>query len=144
MTNHLHTPYFIDLINSGTLTLHDLEIPVPERFVKPEERKHLYVPGSPNATVGIVGKQTLTATERSSLMNCPHWLHRKLSKSKLPVQPMMTKNGKVFTLTNSSPTAPEVVNMTSSGAAGCDKFVNMTTLPISANVVVSRDTWSYM
>jgi len=55
VTNYLHTPYFIDLINSGTLTLHDLEIPVPERFVEPEQRRHLYVPGSQKATVGIVG-----------------------------------------------------------------------------------------
>ena len=55
VTNNLQTPYFIDLINSGSLVLPDLEIPVPERFVKPEERQHLYVPGSPVATVGIVG-----------------------------------------------------------------------------------------
>ena len=56
VTNYLHTPYFVDLINSGSMVLPDLEIPVDERFVKPEERKHLYVPGSPDAKVGIVGK----------------------------------------------------------------------------------------
>lgn len=56
VTNYLHTPFFIDLINSGSLVLPDLEIPVPERFVKPEERQHLYVPGSPEAYVGLVGK----------------------------------------------------------------------------------------
>lgn len=55
VTNYLHTPYFVDLISSGSMVLPDLEIVVPERFVKPEERKHLYVPGSPVATVGIVG-----------------------------------------------------------------------------------------
>ena len=56
VTNFLHTPYFIDLINSGSLVLPDLEIPVPEQFVKPEQRQHLYVPGSQIADVGIVGK----------------------------------------------------------------------------------------
>jgi len=55
VTNYLHTPYFVDMFSSGSLTLPDLEIPVPERFVIPEERRHLYVPGSPVATVGIVG-----------------------------------------------------------------------------------------
>ncbi|ELT94901.1 hypothetical protein CAPTEDRAFT_205407 [Capitella teleta] len=55
VTNFLHTPYVIDLINSGSLVLPDLEIPVPERFVKPQERQHLYVPGSPECHVGIVG-----------------------------------------------------------------------------------------
>lgn len=56
VTNYLHTPFLIDLINSGSLVLPDLEVPVPERFVKPQERQHLYVPGSPKAHVGIVGQ----------------------------------------------------------------------------------------
>nr|UCK81479.1 macroglobulin-complement related protein-like 1 [Arenicola marina] len=55
VTNYYNTPYFIDLISSGSLVLPDLQIPVPELFIKPEERQHLYVPGSPGAYVGIVG-----------------------------------------------------------------------------------------
>ena len=47
----------MDLIESGSMTLPDLEIPVPDRFVEPEARKHLYVPGSPVAKVAIVGKE---------------------------------------------------------------------------------------
>ena len=49
----------MDLIESGSMTLPDLEIPVPDRFVEPEARKHLFVPGSPVAKVGIVGNGNL-------------------------------------------------------------------------------------
>ena len=56
VTNFLHTPYFIDLISSGSQVLPDLEIPVPERFIRPQERQHLFVPGSQRATIGIVGR----------------------------------------------------------------------------------------
>lgn len=52
----MHTPYFIDLISSGSMVLPDLAVPVPERFIKPQERQHLYVPGSPEAYIGVVGK----------------------------------------------------------------------------------------
>lgn len=55
VTNYLNTPFVIDLINKGSRVIPDLEIPVPERFIRPQERQHLYVPGSPEATVGIVG-----------------------------------------------------------------------------------------
>ena len=50
----------MDLIESGSMTLPDLEIPVPDRFVEPEARKHLFVPGSPVAKVGIVGNEKFT------------------------------------------------------------------------------------
>ena len=50
----------MDLIESGSMTLPDLEIPVPDRFVEPEARKHLFVPGSPVAKVGIVGNGNYT------------------------------------------------------------------------------------
>ena len=33
----------------------DLKIPVPEIFIHPEIRENLYVPGSPKATVSLVG-----------------------------------------------------------------------------------------
>ncbi len=56
VTNYFNTPYLIDLINHGSLMIPDLEIPVPERFIYPERRQHIYVPGSAYAYVGIVGK----------------------------------------------------------------------------------------
>jgi len=55
ITNIYHTPFLIDLINSGSMTHPDLRIAVPERFVNPGERHHLYVPGSGKAFVSIVG-----------------------------------------------------------------------------------------
>ena len=39
----------------------DLDIPVPERFVDPGTRQHLYVPGSEQATVSVVGTSLLLA-----------------------------------------------------------------------------------
>ena len=61
MTSYWHTPYFIDLINSGSIIMPDLDIPVPERFVDPGTRQHLYVPGSEQATVSVVGTSVLLA-----------------------------------------------------------------------------------
>lgn len=55
VTNYYHTPYFVDLISSGSMRFPDLEIPVPEQFIRPNLNKHLYVPGSPQCRVGIVG-----------------------------------------------------------------------------------------
>ncbi|CAH1779511.1 unnamed protein product [Owenia fusiformis] len=55
VTNYYNTPYLIDLISQGSLIIPDLEIPVPEQFVVPEQREHRYVPGSPRAFVNIVG-----------------------------------------------------------------------------------------
>lgn len=55
VTNYYNTPYLIDLISSGYQIIPDFEIPVPEQFVYPEQRRHMYVPGSAEATVSIVG-----------------------------------------------------------------------------------------
>ena len=55
VTNYYNTPYLIDLINQGSLIVPDFEIPVPETFLYPEQRQHLYVPGSAEAYVGIIG-----------------------------------------------------------------------------------------
>ncbi len=54
--NEWHTPYLVDLIHSGSLLIPDLDIIVPERFIDPGERKHLYVPGSEKAVLSIVGE----------------------------------------------------------------------------------------
>ncbi|XP_064641488.1 CD109 antigen-like isoform X2 [Lineus longissimus] len=55
VTNHYHTPYLVDLLRTGSNILPDLDIPVPEQFTTPEQREHLYVPGSGRALVRIVG-----------------------------------------------------------------------------------------
>ncbi len=56
ITNVYHTPYLVDLINQGSKIIPDFEIQVPERFIAPERREHLYVPGSPTCRVSLVGK----------------------------------------------------------------------------------------
>ncbi|CAH1782654.1 unnamed protein product [Owenia fusiformis] len=55
VTNTWHTPYFVDLVKFSQIIIPDLWIPVPERFVLPEQRQHLYVPGSVSTKVSIVG-----------------------------------------------------------------------------------------
>ncbi|KAK2182230.1 hypothetical protein NP493_362g02042 [Ridgeia piscesae] len=55
VTNYYNTPYLIDLISSGFQIVPDFEIPVPEQFVYPEQRRHLYVPGSAESIVTVVG-----------------------------------------------------------------------------------------
>ncbi|CAH1797576.1 unnamed protein product [Owenia fusiformis] len=55
VTNYFHIPYTIDLISQGSLYMPDMEIPIPEKFIVPEQREHLYVPGSQKAWVNIVG-----------------------------------------------------------------------------------------
>ena len=56
VTNAYHTPALIDLVNKGAVIVPDLWIPVPERFIYPGQREHLYVPGSQKATVTVSGK----------------------------------------------------------------------------------------
>ena len=53
--SYWHTPYFIDLINSGAFITPDLRIPIPERFFVPSSRTHAFVPGSEKAVVTVVG-----------------------------------------------------------------------------------------
>ena len=59
VTNYYNTPYLIDLVSQGSIIIPDFDIPVPERFWLPEQREHLYVPGSAKAFVSIVGKYRL-------------------------------------------------------------------------------------
>ena len=54
--NYYHTPYLIDMIKYGSETIPDLQIPVPDQFVVPEVREHLYVPGSGVADISLFGK----------------------------------------------------------------------------------------
>ncbi|CAD5112021.1 DgyrCDS1271 [Dimorphilus gyrociliatus] len=53
--NYYNTPRMIDMLNSGALSIPDLEIPINQRFLLPEKVRHLYVPGSPHARVSVVG-----------------------------------------------------------------------------------------
>ncbi|CAH1782653.1 unnamed protein product [Owenia fusiformis] len=53
--NEWHTPYFVDLVKFSQVIIPDLWIPIPERFILPEQRHHLYVPGSTSTTVSVVG-----------------------------------------------------------------------------------------
>ncbi|KAL3859107.1 hypothetical protein ACJMK2_009340 [Sinanodonta woodiana] len=53
--NYYHTPYLVDMIRYGSETIPDLQIEVPDQFVVPEVRYHLYVPGSANARLSLFG-----------------------------------------------------------------------------------------
>lgn len=56
ITNVYHTPYMIDLISQGSVIIPDLEVPISEMFWHPEQRAHLYVPGSEKLSVTLVGE----------------------------------------------------------------------------------------
>lgn len=56
VTNFYHTPYLIDLTGQGSVLVPDFDIPVDQVFIPPEKRYHRYVPGSPKATLSMVGK----------------------------------------------------------------------------------------
>ena len=56
VTNRYHTPYFIDLINAGSVKAPDFDIPVPEMFVVSRIRSHIYVKGSARLKFGLIGK----------------------------------------------------------------------------------------
>ncbi|KAK7498039.1 hypothetical protein BaRGS_00010627 [Batillaria attramentaria] len=53
--NYYHTPYLVDLIRFASIQVPDFDVPVPEQFVVPEVREHLYVPGSPAAIPSLFG-----------------------------------------------------------------------------------------
>jgi len=50
-----HTPYLVDLVNSGSLIPPDLKINISERFVDPGARDLLYIPYSGHATLNVYG-----------------------------------------------------------------------------------------
>jgi hypothetical protein len=56
VTNWFNAPYLIDLINSGQLQIPPFDIPVDQRFIYPEQRMHLYVPGSQKAVLNVIGE----------------------------------------------------------------------------------------
>ena len=52
-----HTPFVVDLVNSGSLLIPDLKINISERFVDPGSRKLLYIPYSNKATLYVYGRR---------------------------------------------------------------------------------------
>lgn len=67
--NYYHTPYLIDMIRYGSETIPHLQINVPDQFVVPEVREHLYVPGSGLAQVSLFG-DVVTPGFFKLYMNC--------------------------------------------------------------------------
>ncbi|KAK6185943.1 hypothetical protein SNE40_008070 [Patella caerulea] len=73
--NYYHTPYLIDLIRYGSLIIPDFDVPVPEQFVVPEQREHLYVPGSAVAHLSLFG-DVVTPGFFEDYLNAENILHR--------------------------------------------------------------------
>ena len=69
ITNTYSTPYLIDLVNKGSSLIPDFWIPIPERFLVPNTREHLFVSGSQRATINVAGTC------------CAHSLSTRLSQS---------------------------------------------------------------
>ncbi|WAR12173.1 CPMD8-like protein [Mya arenaria] len=67
--NYYHTPYLIDMIRYGSETIPHLQIVIPDQFVVPEVRYHLYVPGSGIAEVSLFG-DVVTPGFFKLYMNC--------------------------------------------------------------------------
>ncbi|KAL4235441.1 endopeptidase inhibitor [Mactra antiquata] len=67
--NYFHTPYLVDMIKYGSETIPQLQINIPDQFVVPEVRQHLYVPGSGVAEVSLFG-DVVTPGFFKKYMNC--------------------------------------------------------------------------
>jgi len=50
-----HTPYLVDLVNTGSLIIPDLKVNISERFVDPGARDLYYIPYSNQATLYVYG-----------------------------------------------------------------------------------------
>ena len=51
------------MIRYGSEVIPDLQIPVPDQFVIPERREHIYVPGSAVADISLFGKSWSQKTQ---------------------------------------------------------------------------------
>ncbi|CAD5122913.1 DgyrCDS11313 [Dimorphilus gyrociliatus] len=58
INNRYLTCHLVDLLNHGTLSVPDFKIPIQERFILPEQQRHIYVPGTPIGELKIVGGTT--------------------------------------------------------------------------------------
>lgn len=59
-----HTPYLLDLVNTGSLIPPDLKINISERFVDPGARDLLYIPYSGHAELYVYGMICICAVVR--------------------------------------------------------------------------------
>jgi len=50
-----HTPYLVDLVNTGSVIIPDLKINISERFFDPGARDLLYIPHSGVAKLHVFG-----------------------------------------------------------------------------------------
>ena len=73
MTNGDHTPYLIDLVNQGSIIIPDFDIPIPQMFFHPEQKVHLYVPGSESATYSLFGKLIWNVLLLECVISCTHY-----------------------------------------------------------------------
>ena len=69
-----HTPYLVDLTDMGGQNAPDFQIPVPQNFLLPDRREHLYVPGSQKAIISFVGDVFGAAINHYAL-DAEHALH---------------------------------------------------------------------
>lgn len=70
-----HTPYLVDLVNTGSVMIPDLKINISERFFDPGKRDLLYIPYSGVAKLHVFG-------------NLVNWrdLHTRMNQSKILVR----------------------------------------------------------
>jgi len=54
-----HTPYLVDLVNTGSVIIPDLKINISERFFDPGSRDLLYIPYSGVAKLHVFGNLKL-------------------------------------------------------------------------------------
>jgi len=67
-----HTPYLVDLVNTGSVIIPDLKINISERFFDPGKRDLLYIPYSGVAKLYVFGKQTWSMSNSIFLSICLH------------------------------------------------------------------------
>ena len=51
-----HIPFLVDLNNQGSQLSPYFDIPMPQQFIVPGRREHLYIPGSNMADVHVYGQ----------------------------------------------------------------------------------------
>ena len=56
VANDDHIPFLMDLNNQGSQLSPYFDIPMPQQFIVPGRREHLYIPGSNTAYIHVYGK----------------------------------------------------------------------------------------
>jgi len=65
-----HTPYLVDLVNTGSVIIPDLKINISERFFDPGSRDLLYIPYSGVAKLHVFGNLKLLMSWHWSFTFC--------------------------------------------------------------------------